>query len=471
VNTLVFDWRELRRWGLDERRLPKGSTVRYRPPSAWTLYRWPIVVGGSALVLQALLIAGLLMQRAQRQRIQRELDERLRFETFLAQLSRSFVDVPADAIDREIPHGLRRVGEFLGLDRVSLFELALRMGHARVMYAWARNGVGPVPTEMPAQEFSWMSARIARGEVVTFSRRDELPPEAETDRASFAAYGTCSHASIPLAEEGTTRRVLALSTVREERQWPEALVERLRLVAEVLVGILARKHAELEVVLAREQLRQFSGHLIAAQEEERRRIARELHDDLNQRLVLLALEISHPEHLDARSRSGAAAARRIAERVGEIANDVHRLAYRLHLFKLDYLGLTAAARGFCQEIAAAHRITVTFTEQDVPDGLPREVSLCVYRVLQEALSNVVRHSGSPRAEVALYGDGAGLRLTVRDFGLGMAPAAAATTNGLGLASMRERLRLVNGALTVDSSAASGTRLELQVPLSLLACVR
>src|SRR5262249_31123085 len=90
VNRLRFDWRELRRFGLDERRLPKGSTVLYRPPSAWELYRWPILIGLSALVLQALLITGLLMQRAQRQRVQRELDERLRFETFLAELSRSF---------------------------------------------------------------------------------------------------------------------------------------------------------------------------------------------------------------------------------------------------------------------------------------------------------------------------------------------------------------------------------------------
>ncbi len=384
-----------------------------------------------------------------------------------------------------------------------------------------------------------MSARIARGEVVTFSRRDELPPEAETDRASFAAYGTCSHAAIPLAEEGTTRRVLALSTVREERQWPEALVERLRLIAEVLVGILARKHAELEVgaesgsapcsrrcqpdgragsrwpdprrepsvararrandaspvaSLDRHQLprrRQsvWRASLAPGRAGGRRRHAcgraRDGRGRVREQAAVLRSLVPlvgdgaarqpgrrggrvHRRHgpragagaapavqrapdcgagggaaahrpgaarrpqstsrtagardlpAGAPGREGPIGARRIAERVGEIANDVHRLAYRLHPFKLDYLGLTSAARGFCQEIAAAHHITVTFTEHDVPDGLPREVSLCVYRVLQEALSNVVRHSGSPRAEVALYGDGAGLRLTVRDFGLGMA---------------------------------------------------
>jgi signal transduction histidine kinase len=391
--------------------------------------------------------------------------------------------------------------------------------------------------------------------------------------------------------------VLALSTVRSERTWPDALIERLRLVAEVLCGILARKHAELEVeesrelqraiwsslpslmavldrkgqilavnrawlddprtndaspaahlgvgrnyleaareavlagvpgardvlaavqaaladtrelseveykgvgrssdrwfrlsamalrgskggaviaytdvtdhVLAHEQLQQFSGQLLAAQEEERRRIARELHDDFNQRLVLLALEISQPERDPARDNSAGETGRRVAERLGEIASDVHRLAYRLHPFKLEYLGLTAAARGFCQEIATAHEITIEFAERDVPSGLPREVALCVYRVLQEALSNVVHHSGSAYAKVELCGDDAGLSLTVRDFGAGIAREAAANTHGLGLASMRERLRLVNGTLSVDSSQA-GTQLEVQIPIPVLAPVR
>src|SRR5262245_26723491 len=192
------------------------------------------------------------MQRAQRRRVQHELDERLRFETFLVDLSRSFVDVPAAKIDGEIPRGLQHIGEFLDLDRVSLLELAERTDRARIMATWSAEGVEPVPREMPVRAFPWISPRIARGEVVTFSRRDELPPAAGTDAASFAAYGTRSHASIPLAEGGANRTVLALSTVRSERTWPDGLIERLRLVAEVLGGILARKHAEVEVEESRE---------------------------------------------------------------------------------------------------------------------------------------------------------------------------------------------------------------------------
>lgn len=591
VNQLRFDWRELRRWSLDERRLPAGSTVVYRPPSVWELYRWPIAIGLSVFLAQALLIAALLVQRAQRRRVQRALDERLRFETFLADLSRSFVDAPAGQIDESIRQGLRRIGEFLSLDRVSLFELADRRGRAQIIYAWSAASAPPLPAEMAAEAFPWMSRQIGRGQIVTFTRPEDLPPEATTDTVTFVAHGTRSHASIPLVEDSVTRRVLALSTVREERAWPEPLVQQLGLVVEIVGQILARKQAEAEVeesealqramlsslpsriavldrearllavnrawlehpeesdagpmararvgtsyldacreavlagetgarevmsrveavltggsqtstieymekrngaerwfllsavalrgsrggaviartdvteqVLAREQLRQFSGHLLAAQEDERRRIARELHDDLNQRLVLLALEISQMDGSPA-GGDGAGSVRHMAERVGEISADVHRLAYRLHPFKLEYLGLVAAARALCGEIGGAHDIAITFSERDVPGTLPPEVAVCVYRVLQEALSNVVKHSGSERAEVELTVDDSVVRLSVRDFGMGMALDVAPSRQGLGLTSIRERLRSVNGALTVDSAIAAGTELIVRIPVS------
>jgi signal transduction histidine kinase len=155
----------------------------------------------------------------------------------------------------------------------------------------------------------------------------------------------------------------------------------------------------------------------------------------------------------------------MAERVGEVATDVHRLAYRLHPFKLEYLGLAAAARGLCEEIDAAHQIAISFVEREVHGTLSPEVAVCAYRVLQEALSNVVKHSGSPRAEVELAGEDGTLRLSVRDFGMGMAPEVAATSRGLGLSSMRERLRAVDGHLAIESAVAAGTELIARMPLA------
>ena len=590
VNRLLFDWRELGRWHLDERRLPPGSAVLFRPPSPWELYRWPIAIGVSALVMQGVLIAGLLLQRSKRERVQRELEAQYSFETFLTDLSRFFADVPAPQIDREMRAGLRRIGEFFAVERVSLFELAPRKGRARVIHSWSAAGVEPLPAEVAAEAFPWTSRQLVGGREVTFSRRDALPLEASTDRATFAAFGVVSHASIPLVESGAARRVLAVTSVHEEKRWPAALVERLRLVGRMLVQILARKQAEIEFaesqalqramlstlpsriavldrdgrvlavnrawlgqsegsdanlmgsarvganfleicreaklvgeagsremteaveavllgarefveieygtkqpgkerwyrlsvialrgqrgaviartdvteqVQSREKLREFSGHLLAAQEEERRRVARELHDDLNQRLVLLALEVSQ---METESGKGGASerVRRIGERVGEIAADVHRLAYRLHPFKLDYLGLVGAARSLCAEISAGHNVAITVEEREVPAKVAPEVAVCAYRVLQEALSNVVKHSGSTRAEVKLIGDGSRLLLTVRDFGIGASRELTETSHGLGLSSIRERLRLVDGALFFDPSVAPGTELSVQIPLA------
>jgi signal transduction histidine kinase len=603
VNRLTFDWRELRRWQLQESRLPAGSVVMHRPPSAWEQYRWPIVIALSVLLAQAFLIGALLVHRAHRRQVERQLDERLHFETFLAQLSRSFVDLPAEQIDAAIRHGLAHIGAFLALDRVTLIALASRRGRTRTIAAWAGSDVTPVPAEMPAERFPWVSQQIARGEVMAFSRPESLPDEAAVDRASFAAHGTVSHALVPMVEDGVVTRALALTTVREPRAWPEPVVEQIRSIADILSQVLARKQAEAEIeesralqgamlsslpsriavldrdgrilavnhawlheaedtdaglwrravvgriyadicreaveagedgaaevlasvqagldgaedegdveysekresgkhwfrlsviplrggrgvvlartdvtdqVLAREQLRQFSGHLLAAQEDERRRIARELHDDLNQRLVLLALEISQtdptgdrsPDNPSAEAQAagdepGRGRLRQLAERVGQIASDVHRLAYRLHPFKLEYLGLAAAARGLCEEIDAAHQIAITFIERDVPSSLAPDVAVCVYRVLQEALSNVIKHSGSPRAEIELVGEGASIRLSVRDFGMGMAPEVLATSRGLGLSSMRERVRAADGHLVIESAVAAGTELTVRIPL-------
>ena len=240
-------------------------------------------------------------------------------------------------------------------------------------------------------------------------------------------------------------------------------------------GVVLARTDVTDQVVAREQLRQFSGHLLAAQEDERRRIARELHDDLNQRLVLLALEISQTDPTGdgsavdtpveaADDEPGRGRLRQLAERVGQIASDVHRLAYRLHPFKLEYLGLAAASRGLCEELDAAHQIAITFTARDMPSPLRPDVAVCAYRVLQEALSNVIKHSGSPRAEIELVGEGAGLRLSVRDFGMGMAPEVLATSRGLGLSSMRERVRAVDGHLVIETAVAAGTELTVHIPL-------
>jgi PAS domain S-box-containing protein len=208
--------------------------------------------------------------------------------------------------------------------------------------------------------------------------------------------------------------------------------------------------------------RELSGRLINAQEDERRRIARDLHDDLSQRLSLLAVDLQLLERTQSAGREGMA---ELASKVQDLSSEVHKVAYRLHPAKLDQLGLVIAARGWCREVTDQSGITVEFMSSDVPIDLRRDVALCLYRILQEALRNVVRHSRAATARVELTRTGDTLHLIVSDSGCGFDAGIGGTTSGLGLLSMRERTFLLDGSIAVHSRPGAGTRVVVTIPLS------
>jgi PAS domain S-box-containing protein len=215
-----------------------------------------------------------------------------------------------------------------------------------------------------------------------------------------------------------------------------------------------------------EALANMSRRLIEAQEQERTRIARELHDDIGQRLAMLAIEL---EHLSKNSSDFPAEAGNhmgeLWKQTCEIADDVQSLSHELHSSKLQYLGITAAIRSFCKEFGEQQKVEIDFTSYDLPIALSPDVSLCLFRVLQEALHNSAKHSGVRRFEVRLWGKPDEVHLTVRDFGAGFDREAAKENRGLGLVSMEERLKLVNGTLAIETQPKSGTTIHARVPLN------
>ena len=145
---------------------------------------------------------------------------------------------------------------------------------------------------------------------------------------------------------------------------------------------------------------------------------------------------------------------------------MHDLSHQLHPAKLEQLGLVAAVHGLCKDLTQSHGVPVDFAHTDVPETVPEDMALCLYRIVQEALQNVIKHSSARRAAVELRGDTATLCLRVVDDGRGFDPGLVDDLDGgLGLVSMRERLRLVRGTITIDSRPAAGTRIEVRVPLS------
>lgn len=231
----------------------------------------------------------------------------------------------------------------------------------------------------------------------------------------------------------------------------------LRIVG-MVTDITPRKQAE-------QALADISRKMVEVQEAERARIARDLHDDINQRLALLAVEIEQlgedlpndPEEMG----------RRLAEiwqRIAEVTTEVQSISHQLHSPQLDILGITAAMRSFCREFAMRQRVEVDFESDEIPRPPSHEISLCLFRVLQEALHNAVKHSKVRRFEVRLAYSPDELHLTVADRGAGFDPETVTKKGGLGLISIRERVRLVNGTIAIESNPAAGTTIRVRVPL-------
>ena len=215
--------------------------------------------------------------------------------------------------------------------------------------------------------------------------------------------------------------------------------------------------------LADAALATVSGKLIEAQEQERRRIARELHDDIGQRLALLAIELAQLQKSSSNPSELPVSIRRLQQQTSEIAADIQSLSHHLHSSRLEYLGLAAALKGFCQEFGEQQKADVDFKAHDLPTSLSPEISLCYFRVLQEALHNAAKHSGVREFEVRLWGTPEEIHLTIIDSGVGFDFDAAKTRGGLGLVSMQERLRLLNGTLLVESRLQRGTKIHASVP--------
>lgn len=226
------------------------------------------------------------------------------------------------------------------------------------------------------------------------------------------------------------------------------------------VDITERKMAE-------DALADLSGRLIEAQEEERKRIARELHDDYNQRLAMLAIDLEKlAEDMGDSSVEAGQRLRELFNQVSELSADLHSLSHRLHSSTLETLGLVAGVKAFCEEFAEQQAIQIDFAHENVPRATPGDAALCIFRIVQEALRNIKRHSGAERAEVRLKWSGERLHLSISDRGRGFEPNKPSAQQGIGIRSMEERLRMLGGQLEIYSRPMEGTRIEAWLPFTI-----
>jgi PAS domain S-box-containing protein len=407
----MFDWSALKRWGLDERRIPPGSIVFNRQPSIWESYKWYILGGIHLILLETVLILGLTWQRARRRKTEAEL--RSSEEKFSKSFRQSPLAITIFSISGD---------RYIEVNRT--FERQT---------GWKRDElIGRSPRDInlwldPSQRSLFIKQLLAEGKVQDFEVRFRT-------------------------KDGRVRTALGSADLIDISGEPCAL--------SVIADITERKEAE-------EALARLSGRLIEAQEKERKRIARELHDDYNQRLAMLAIDIEKlGEDVGDSSVEASQRLHELYNRVSELGADLHSLSHSLHSSTLESLGLVAGVKAFCQEFAEQQGIQVDFAHENVPRGIPGDAALCIFRIAQEGLRNIKRHSGANRAEVQLEWSGVKLHLSVSDRGRGFDPNKPSANSGIGIRSMEERLRLLGGQLEIHSRPLEGTTIDAWLPFKI-----
>ena len=245
----------------------------------------------------------------------------------------------------------------------------------------------------------------------------------------------------------------------------QARTEELASVNESLVAeVSERIQTQVSLERSRQDLQKLAFELLRVQEDERRRISRDLHDDINQRLALLAMDIEAVgRRLDSPTDHVGRAVQQIQDRVVELSDVVRHLAYQLHPSILDDLGLPIALQRLVEDVTARSHIQGSFGHRNMPATVPQEIASCLYRVTQESLNNVVRHAEATRVDVELTGNHAELVMTITDNGVGFdSDQPRNGSHGLGLLGMKERVALVQGNLQVVSAVGKGTKVQVVV---------
>ena len=403
------DWRQLQRWIIPESALPPGAIISYRRPTTWERYRKYIGVVLLLVLVQAMLIIGLLWQRARNRKADLSLRESEKRFRLVADTTPALIWM----CDKE------GTVTYLNDRRIDFTGRNLAMGFGD---AWS-----------------------------AFIHPDDVESVQAANKRALEQQKEYSKEYRLRRRDGVYRWMLDIAAPRVNGDGSFA-------------GFVGSAVDITDQKIAQEALEKIGGKLIEAQEEERSRIARELHDDICQRLAILSMELEQANRASNGS-GGSLKLEEIRRHCAEIAVDVQTLSHKLHSSKLEYLGLAAAIRSFCREFSQQNDVNVQFAEENVPGFLPRDISLSLFRVAQEALHNALKHSGVRRFSVSLRGLANEIQLEISDLGAGFDVEKAMVDRGLGLVSMQERAHLVHGSFTIESTVKSGTKILVRVPLS------
>jgi PAS domain S-box-containing protein len=428
-NIIEFDWRQLRRWRIDESRLPPGSTVRFREPTVWERYRTYIVAAVSALLIQTALIAALLVQGARRRRIE---------ATLVENQQRYALATSAGAVG---VWDWKLGGDDMYIDP----QLKLVLGYQDHEI---RNHLDDWGQRLHPDDRQTV---MDRAQACIDGRTDAYEVEHRMLHKDGSVRWFLARGTVIRAADGTPDRMVGTDT---------DITERRRAQMEIQANEAALRASSVE-------LQSLAGRLIAAQESERTRIARDLHDDVSQQLAGLSIALS-----GLRRRVGAVQAggdllgdvSSLQQRTVALAENIRQLSYDLHPGVLQHAGLVAALTAHCADFQREQGLEVTLRVENEFASIAPSAALCLYRVAQEALRNTARHARARHAEVRLVRTGNSAELTIADDGKGFDLALVGRNGGgLGLLSINERVKLARGSASIVTGLNRGTRVQVRIP--------
>jgi C4-dicarboxylate-specific signal transduction histidine kinase len=453
-------------------------------PGEWVV--WQVAVGAGLMLCSLLLAVGLLLERARRRRAEVLLGERLEFETLLSEQVATFSRISSADVDREIQRALRRIADLLGVDWGNLTEYSDDSRTARVTHWWVADGVGPQPSAIGFEEIPWVVTRLRRGELVRFSRVDELPEDdARVDRQTYRRLGIKSQVAVPLAVEGAVVGALAFSTVGAERAWRDEFVQRLQLLGDVFANTLSRRRSETEGQRLRQDLAHV-GRLSTMGE-----LTASLAHELNQPLTAILSNAQAAQRILASDPTDLAEIREI---LGDIVEDdkragevIHRLRgflkkSNVELAALDIGELVGQVARLVTSDAIIRNVAIRL---DLAPGLP---PVCGDRVqLQQVILNLLmngldamREPGESERTLVLrtFSEGpASVVVAVEDSGVGIDEAdlehvfhAFYTTKadglGMGLAIASSIVEAHGGRLSARNNPGGGATFSFTLPTTI-----
>lgn len=468
MNRPIFDWRELNRWSIEETTIPPDSIVLFRNPSFsfWSQYWSYILLAGTVLTAQLILIAILLVNRKQKQRVQAKLGEMLHFQTLISEISAGLLEEGSESLSDRIDEAFRPFCEFMRLPHWIVYYLAGNQPYSLKRISSSHEGITDQKSHLTTKQIPKLWEKLQRGEFVNFLPSSELEIEFQllAQEVNFLAELDSTFV-IPLRDHQQTIGLVLLGVDSARDLAVELREDRLRLFSDLIAQYLARANAMQAIAQGRHQARRLTGRLLTAQEDERKRIAREFHDDISQRLAVVGMQVDTIERQILDDATPRFSLDQLKGSLVSLSTDVQRISRELHPKILDDLGLVDAIRSECHRLSEGGFLQVEFRCHELPDPINRDAALCLFRIVQESLWNVVKHAGVQQAKIVLQADPEAIYLEVSDQGHGFDLNQINAVSGLGLVSFRERVSLLGGTIEISSAANHGTRISVTLPFA------